>query len=190
MRMLKRALAALAAVALVSGALTGAAVPAYAVTQCSDGVDNDGDGHTDFPGDPGCGSADDTTEGASCPPLAGLVVACLDPGSLFAEYAVDDVSTSGGAAHEIAGYVDQYRFVVAGVTVTLSCVQLVADGTDVNPCDAAGGTFVTRVTSLVQQPTEPVVETERLVSVEVCRAELTFTAAGNGIDSAPAYALC
>ena len=30
--------------------------------QCSDGVDNDGDGQTDFPDDPGCSSATDTTE--------------------------------------------------------------------------------------------------------------------------------
>jgi hypothetical protein len=31
-------------------------------TDCSDGVDNDGDGLIDFPADPGCSSADDTTE--------------------------------------------------------------------------------------------------------------------------------
>jgi hypothetical protein len=29
---------------------------------CSDGVDNDGDGKTDFPRDPGCSSADDPAE--------------------------------------------------------------------------------------------------------------------------------
>ena len=31
--------------------------------QCSDGVDNDGDGETDFPDDPGCASPDDDSEG-------------------------------------------------------------------------------------------------------------------------------
>src|SRR5450755_350915 len=30
--------------------------------QCSDGIDNDGDGLVDFPDDPGCVSADDETE--------------------------------------------------------------------------------------------------------------------------------
>ena len=39
-------------------------VPPYtpAVTQCSDGIDNDGDGFIDFPNDLGCGSADDDDE--------------------------------------------------------------------------------------------------------------------------------
>jgi hypothetical protein len=32
------------------------------VVACSDGVDNDGDGKTDYPDDPGCSSADDRTE--------------------------------------------------------------------------------------------------------------------------------
>jgi subtilisin family serine protease len=34
--------------------------------RCSDGVDNDGDGYTDWPDDPHCRSAFDTTEGAAC----------------------------------------------------------------------------------------------------------------------------
>ncbi len=34
-----------------------------AVPQCNDGIDNDGDGLTDYPADPDCTSADDTTEG-------------------------------------------------------------------------------------------------------------------------------
>ena len=40
---------------------------------CSDGLDNDGDGSADFPADPGCESADDTSEvddlSRSCGPL-------------------------------------------------------------------------------------------------------------------------
>lgn len=32
------------------------------VTECSDGLDNDGDGHIDHPGDPGCASSDDDEE--------------------------------------------------------------------------------------------------------------------------------
>jgi hypothetical protein len=43
-----------------------------APTQCNDGIDNNGDGTTDYPNDPGCASASDTMEdtvcpGASCP---------------------------------------------------------------------------------------------------------------------------
>jgi Big-like domain-containing protein/PKD domain-containing protein len=36
--------------------------PPPADVQCNDGIDNDGDGRTDFPDDPGCSSATDTTE--------------------------------------------------------------------------------------------------------------------------------
>lgn len=35
--------------------------------QCSDGIDNDGNGLTDFPNDPGCTSASDTTESNTFP---------------------------------------------------------------------------------------------------------------------------
>ncbi len=55
--------------------------------QCSDGIDNDGDGRTDFPSDPGCTSAQDNNEGdeAACQDRRdndgdGLVDWPLDPG--------------------------------------------------------------------------------------------------------------
>ncbi len=38
------------------------AVPPAPKPQCSDGQDNDGDGGTDYPNDPGCATADDTSE--------------------------------------------------------------------------------------------------------------------------------
>jgi hypothetical protein len=38
-----------------------------AVHTCSDGIDNDGNGRTDFPDDPGCGWAGGDTEDAGCP---------------------------------------------------------------------------------------------------------------------------
>ena len=40
-----------------------------AAIQCNDGLDNDSDGHTDYPDDPGCDSALDTDE--TDPPLCG-----------------------------------------------------------------------------------------------------------------------
>lgn len=36
--------------------------------QCRDGIDNDGDGLTDFPADPGCANADDNAEAPNPPP--------------------------------------------------------------------------------------------------------------------------
>jgi large repetitive protein len=44
--------------------------------QCSDGVDNNGDGKIDFPNDPGCTSATDTTEDTLCP--GAMCPACGD----------------------------------------------------------------------------------------------------------------
>lgn len=41
--------------------------------QCSDGLDNDGDGVTDFPGDPGCTDAQDNDE--TDPAAGGVMVA-------------------------------------------------------------------------------------------------------------------
>ncbi len=38
-----------------------------ALAQCSDGIDNDGDGKTDYPFDPGCDSPSDDDESDTCP---------------------------------------------------------------------------------------------------------------------------
>lgn len=43
-------------------------VSAEFVTACADGLDNDNDGQTDFPDDAGCTSANDGSEGITCPP--------------------------------------------------------------------------------------------------------------------------
>jgi hypothetical protein len=42
---------------------TATATPTKRTPQCSDGIDNDGDGKTDFPADPGCTDANDEDEG-------------------------------------------------------------------------------------------------------------------------------
>jgi prepilin-type N-terminal cleavage/methylation domain-containing protein len=44
------------------------APPPTAAPACSDGIDNDGDGKTDFPDDPGCASPSDTDETDPAPP--------------------------------------------------------------------------------------------------------------------------
>lgn len=46
-------------------------------TDCSDDIDNDGDGQTDFPGDPGCSGPDDTNESGD----GGRVTICHKPGA-------------------------------------------------------------------------------------------------------------
>lgn len=54
---------------LVSACGGGTEEPGFADDPCSDGIDNDGDGTVDFPDDPGCTSASDTTEDSSASPL-------------------------------------------------------------------------------------------------------------------------
>jgi hypothetical protein len=57
--------------------------PPPAAVQCNDGIDNDRDGLTDFPADPGCSSATDTTEStnptADHQPSARFTVAPASP---------------------------------------------------------------------------------------------------------------
>ncbi len=86
---------------------------------CSDGIDNDGDGLTDFPNDPGCKSADDDDEGN--PPQCndgidndedGLIDFPADPGcgSIYDdnEYnALVAPQCSDGIDNDRDGYVDE-----------------------------------------------------------------------------------
>ncbi|HQS59388.1 MAG TPA: S8 family serine peptidase [Gallionellaceae bacterium] len=49
-------------------------VVTVSVPQCSDGIDNDGDGKIDYPADPGCSSASDTSENTNAFPSAPVLV--------------------------------------------------------------------------------------------------------------------
>lgn len=158
------------------------------VTQCSDGVDNDADGSVDHPQDAGCASATDTSEGPTCPSPDPSVVVCLEPTTLWFQQPVTLVEPTFGPDN-VVGYLDVYRFTVAGVTTTLPCVTLRVAGGEVSPCAAAGGAFVSRSATLATVP-EPGVELATAATVRVCNAELTATAFGFGVQSAPAYALC
>jgi hypothetical protein len=57
---------ALIAVALIAVVVAGYVIAKPASTAgtaaCRDGIDNDGDGYTDYPGDPGCSSRNDNSE--------------------------------------------------------------------------------------------------------------------------------
>ena len=184
-----------AALSTTSVALTQTA--AYAVAQCSDGLDNDRDGNTDYPADPGCASAADTTEGVGCvtsnPDLGIVVCAGISATDTIQRVHVYSYNVVPGTEHTAAGYVDLYRFVLPGGTiVNLPCVVLLQDSSVVNPCDDAGGTFVSRTSTLLDESVfEPVVvQGPELASVGVCNGELMATVNDIGIASARAYTLC
>jgi hypothetical protein len=164
---------------------------------CSDQFDNDGDGRTDYPLDPGCTDANDTSEdpdptGGPCPPTAPGVVVCLTPGAEVLAVPVTVPGVVPGGSDHVFGYVDTYRFVVGSVATTLPCVVVGVDSTTVNPCAAAGGTFVSRTATLVDTTVgiPGIGSGSPVVTVRVCQATLTAMVNGFGVESAPAYALC
>jgi len=71
-------------------------------TYCNDGIDNDGDGYTDYPNDPGCDSPDDIDEIDSCDPVNNPIAcpACFngvdDDGDGYTDYP-DDLGCSSAA---------------------------------------------------------------------------------------------
>jgi hypothetical protein len=158
------------------------------VTQCSDGVDNDADGTVDYQSDPGCSGPTDTSEGPTCPSPDPAIVLCLEPTGVWIEQGLILVEPTSGPDN-IAAHVDSYRFTVGSTSTTLPCVTLVVDGGEISPCAAAGGVFVSRVATLLNQP-EPGVGITTIATVRICHAELTATVLGFGVQSAQAYALC
>ncbi|HEY4244959.1 MAG TPA: hypothetical protein VGM88_34325 [Kofleriaceae bacterium] len=84
--------------------------------QCSDGIDNDGDGLIDYPADPGCSSPDDMTEDSFGPPACsngkdddgdGLIDYPNDPGCLAPQQdSEDDDCPSGPNCPQCANGID------------------------------------------------------------------------------------
>jgi hypothetical protein len=70
-----------------------------------------------------------------------------------------------------------------GGTVTLPCVVLVSGSTTVDPCAAAGGTYVATLETLSTASTP-------VATVRVCNADLVLTVDGIGINSFPAFVVC
>ena len=72
--------------------------------ECSDGVDNDGDGAIDFPADPGCGSANDDSEEDIPPECTGEgIIAGTDGPDILSGTAGDDVICGFGGNDSITG---------------------------------------------------------------------------------------
>jgi hypothetical protein len=165
--------------------------------QCSDNIDNDLNGQTDYPNDPGCATASDPIEASTpttCTDAAGVPV-CVNVvnGEVVRTVTVAPVETSVGATHDVAGTVDIYKFALpTGGTTTVPCVVLSADSVPIDACRSAGGTFVSRVATLfdgsVNQPSASL--GIPVGAINVCSAQVTITVAGVGVEDIPAYSIC
>lgn len=159
------------------------------ISTCNNGQDDDGDGNYDYPDDAGCSSLADATETGDCDPILTDVVVCLQAGRVILEEPVYLVGVVGGD-DRIVGYLDTYHFTFFGVGANVPCVTLLVGGVEHSPCRDAGGAFVSRGPTLVDQAEPEVVPSGPVVTVRVCEAELTATALGFGVTSAPAYTVC
>lgn len=187
--------AACATSLLVAAAVVVASpTAAHAVAQCSDGIDNDADGNTDYPADPGCASAADASESVPCTTTSGVTTCVgIAPSTLVQRVRVHRYDVTGGTTHGVAGYVDLYRFVLpTGTVANIPCVVLAAGGPEADPCAAAGGTYLSRVSTLVEETVaEPVVvQGAEIASAGICEGELVATVNTIGIASTEAYTLC
>ena len=101
--------------------------------KCSDGIDNDGDGRTDYPSDPGCfapnqdDEVDDCPTGPNCPQCANGVD---DDGNGKIDYPDDSGCTAAS---------DQFEFVNNPVACGAGLIikQLPSNGMDTGTLDAA-----------------------------------------------------
>lgn len=180
--------------ARVTGVVYGDSAPAPA-PECSDGMDNDFDGDVDHPADAGCSDASDDTENsdAACPTPDPFCVR-IDHGAPTFEYDVyQQEAVPAGATHRVAGWVDVYGFPipVVGGTAHVPCVVLVADS-DANPCGEAGGTFESRLLTLVDRTEQErtVANGPYVTTIRVCEAWLTATVLGVGVSGVPIRTVC
>ena len=161
---------------------------------CSDGVDNDNDGFTDYPSDAGCESPADMSEGVACSTTSGVRTCVgISTGALrntVAGYTASVVPDTTIDA-DVYGYVRQYRFDVADAVVRVYCVDTVVAGGEVSPCAAAGGTRVSTLLTL-QPPRVTTYEAEVKPAeiVRICDSELQATVNGAGIAALKLPTVC
>jgi len=122
--------------------------------------------------------------GGACNTVAGQVV-CVSLTATTPQGTYGISPPDGGSGPD-AGSIDTYQFTVpGGGIVTLPCVVLVSGATTVDPCAAAGGTYVATLAALSDAPTTPI------AAVHVCNANLVLTVDGIGVNSFPnALILC
>lgn len=99
---------------------------------CSDGIDNDGDGATDYPNDPGCDSASDDDE-TNAPPPTGITLSVQ--GYKVKGKKVGDLTWSGATSTNVDVYRD------GSVIVTTANDGFYTDNTGQN----GGGTITWKV---------------------------------------------
>jgi len=107
---------------------------------CNDGTDDDGDGHDDYPTDPGCDSPSDFDETDTCPSGPGCP-ACGngldDDGDTLIDYPADPDCSSASQPVEGCGVEQDPIFTITTGTVTGSTAGLHDDFT--LSCGAGGG---------------------------------------------------
>ena len=163
-----------------------------AVTACSDGKDNDLDGVTDAPSDPGCEGFQDNSEDNSTCSSVGPSQVCAGL-AVGAEREKLTAVVFDKEQYEIAGWLYTYRFKVpGGAGVRVQCVVLIVEpaGTS-DTCRSAGGKLVSedamlyRVTPDVPKPPP---HTGRVVGV--CEAVLTLTVDSQGVPGRDVLVPC
>ena len=165
--------------------------------ECADGIDNDLNGTSDYPSDPGCSGPDDNQEQSppqACTPIANLpTCVAIQHGTIYQTVTAYGPRTVVDATHSVVGTLDVYRFALpTGGAVTAPCVVLTANTAGSNACATAGGTFVTRLATLVDRTVEqPGARVDvALATVRICHATYTVTVAAIGIEQFPAYSVC
>jgi hypothetical protein len=127
------------------------------------------------------------SDDASCSEVTCTTVTTEGPPVLTVP--VPDVSVTP-VAH-LAGRVDIERFALpTGGSATLACVVLIANGVESDPCRSAGGTYVSTIVYLPDEPVLAPVPNGTIAQVSVCHATVTLTVLGIGVEDFPAYTLC
>lgn len=164
---------------------------APAVAACMDGIDNDGDTFVDVGGDAGCASPTDSTEddGTCSRKLAADVCAEVVVGDEVAKYVLD---VPASKTYEVGAYVDSYRFPKPdGGTFDLTCLVVRSrPAVWLNPCRAAGGTYVERHLTLYREEQLPNTPIAATAPVRVCEAVTTLTIDGHGPRDIEGFTLC
>jgi hypothetical protein len=83
----------------------------HALTECNDGIDNDGNGTLDFGSDPNCSSWDDDTESPDVPPApTPELPAPVQQPPVFTEVPEEEVAEAATFIEEVASGVERLLF--------------------------------------------------------------------------------